>query len=63
LEKLNELTRSMSKDHTESKATNQIKDKINDFSAISQSTPRKDSCNETEKGLEEGQPTWCWCKP
>jgi len=53
----------MSKDHTESKATNQIKDKINDFSAISQSTPRKDSCNETEKGLEEGQPTWCWCKP
>jgi hypothetical protein len=58
LEKLDELIRSMSKDHTESEATNQIKDQTNDFSEISQSIPHKDPCNEIEKRFVEGQPTW-----
>ena len=58
MEKLDEPARSMRKDHTESEATNKIKDQTNDLYEISKSTPHKDPCNETEKIFDEGQPTW-----
>jgi hypothetical protein len=60
LKKLDEPTPSMSKDHTKSEATNQIKDQTNDFSEIkiNQNTPHKDACNETEIRFEEENPNW-----
>lgn len=58
LEKLDEPTPSMSKDQSESEATNQNKDQTNSFSEINQNAPDKDPYNETEKRFEEGNPIW-----
>jgi len=58
LKKLDEHTPSMSKDQSESEATNQNIDQTNIFSEINQNAADKDPYSETEKRFEEGNPIW-----
>ncbi|CAI8612381.1 unnamed protein product [Vicia faba] len=48
----------MSKDQSESEATNQNKDQTNVFSEINQNAPDKNPYNEIEKRFEKGNPIW-----
>jgi len=48
----------MSKDQSESEATNQNIDQTNIFSEINQNATDKDPYNETEKRFKEENPIW-----